>query len=235
MMFIKKDGMIWLQAISLEMGAPIDFSTQLQAGTGASHIKSYIKVLKEYTFEAKLGEHALNNNILHEPKGVCALITPWNWPMNQVCLKVIPAIAAGCTMVLKPSEIAPLSSMILAEMIDEIKLPKGIFNLVNGDGAVAGNTLTSHPDVNMISFTGSTRAGALISENAAKDFKRVSLELGGKGAKLYLKMLMLKLLKEERLDVLEIQDNLVMLQQECWLKNQSMQMQWKELRILLTL
>jgi len=117
------------EAISLEMGSPIDFSTQLQAGTGASHIKSYIKVLKEYTFEAKLGEHALNNNILHEPKGVCALITPWNWPMNQVCLKVIPAIAAGCTMVLKPSEIAPLSSIILAEMIDEIKLPKGVFNL----------------------------------------------------------------------------------------------------------
>ena len=188
------------EAISLEMGAPIDFSTQLQAGTGASHIKSYIKVLKEYTFEAKLGEHALNNNILHEPKGVCALITPWNWPMNQVCLKVIPAIAAGCTMVLKPSEIAPLSSIILAEMIDEIKLPKGVFNLINGDGAVAGNALTSHPDVNMVSFTGSTRAGALISENAAKDFKRVSLELGGKGANIsYLKMLTLKQLKEERL------------------------------------
>ena len=175
------------EAISLEMGAPIDFSTQLQAGTGASHIKSYIKVLKEYTFEAKLGEHALNNNILHEPKGVCALITPWNWPMNQVCLKVIPAIAAGCTMVLKPSEIAPLSSMILAEMIDEIKLPKGVFNLVNGDGAVTGNALTSHPDVNMVSFTGSTRAGALISQNAASDFKRVSLELGGKGANIIFK------------------------------------------------
>ncbi len=175
------------KAISLEMGAPIDFSTQLQAGTGASHIKSYIKVLKEYTFEAKLGEHALNNNIIHEPKGVCALITPWNWPMNQTCLKVIPAIATGCTMVLKPSEIAPLSSMILAEMIDEIKLPKGVFNLVNGDGAITGNALTSHPDVNMISFTGSTRAGALISENAAKDFKRVSLELGGKGANIIFK------------------------------------------------
>ncbi len=173
--------------IKLEMGAPIDFSNQLQAGTGASHIKSYIKVLKEYTFEAKLGEHALNNNILHEPKGVCALITPWNWPMNQTCLKVIPAIAAGCTMILKPSEIAPLSSMILAEMIDEIKLPKGVFNLVNGDGAVTGNALTSHPDVNMISFTGSTRAGALISQNAAKDFKRVSLELGGKGANIIFK------------------------------------------------
>ena len=175
------------KAISLEMGAPIDFSTQLQAGTGASHIKSYIRVLKEYTFEKILGDHAPNNNILHEPKGVCALITPWNWPMNQTCLKVIPAIAAGCTMVLKPSEIAPLSSMILAEMIDEIKLPKGVFNLVNGDGAVTGNALTSHPDVNMISFTGSTRAGALISQNAANDFKRVSLELGGKGANIIFK------------------------------------------------
>ena len=175
------------KAISLEMGAPIDFSTQLQAGTGASHIKTYIKVLKEYTFEKILGEHAPNNNILHEPKGVCALITPWNWPMNQTCLKVIPAIAAGCTMVLKPSEIAPLSSMILAEMIDDIKLPKGVFNLINGDGATTGDALTSHQDINMISFTGSTRAGALISQNAAKDFKRVSLELGGKGANIIFK------------------------------------------------
>ena len=175
------------EAISLEMGAPIDFSTQLQAGTGASHIKSYIKVLKDYKFEKILGDHAPNNKILYEPKGVCALITPWNWPMNQVCLKVIPALATGCTMVLKPSEIAPLSSMLLAEMIDEVKFPAGVFNLVNGDGAVAGNALTSHPDVNMISFTGSTRAGALISKNAANDFKRVSLELGGKGANIIFK------------------------------------------------
>ena len=175
------------KAISLEMGAPIEFSTQLQAGTGASHIKSYIKVLKDYKFEKILGDHAPNNKILYEPKGVCALITPWNWPMNQVCLKVIPALAAGCTMVLKPSEIAPLSSMLLAEMIDEVKFPPGVFNLVNGDGAVTGNALTSHPDVNMISFTGSTRAGALISQNAAKDFKRISLELGGKGANIIFK------------------------------------------------
>jgi aldehyde dehydrogenase (NAD+) len=175
------------KAISLEMGAPIDFSTQLQAGTGASHIKSYIKVLKEFTFEKILGDHAPNNNILHEPKGVCALITPWNWPMNQVCLKVIPALAAGCTMVLKPSELAPLSAIILAELIDEAKFPNGVFNLVNGDGSTTGDALTSHPDVNMISFTGSTRAGALISQNAAKDFKRVSLELGGKGANIVFK------------------------------------------------
>jgi aldehyde dehydrogenase (NAD+) len=107
--------------------------------------------------------------------------------MNQVCLKVIPALAAGCTMILKPSELAPLSAMILAEMIDEVKFPAGVFNLVNGDGATTGDALTSHPDVNMISFTGSTRAGALISENAAKDFKRISLELGGKGANIIFK------------------------------------------------
>jgi len=175
------------EAITLEMGAPKDFSSQLQAGSGASHIKSFIKYLKEFNFEKVLGEHAKDQKIIYEPKGVCALITPWNWPMNQVCLKVIPALAAGCTMVLKPSELAPLSSMILAEMIDEAKFPAGVFNLVNGDGTTTGDALTSHPDVNMISFTGSTRAGALISQNAAKDFKRISLELGGKGANIIFK------------------------------------------------
>ncbi len=175
------------EAITLEMGAPKDFSSKLQTGTGASHIKSFIRYLKEFEFEKPLGEHAPNQRIIYEPKGVCALITPWNWPMNQVCLKVIPALASGCTMILKPSELAPLSSMILAEIIDEAKFPAGVFNLINGDGAVTGNALTSHPDVNMISFTGSTRAGALISQNAAKDFKRVSLELGGKGANIIFK------------------------------------------------
>jgi aldehyde dehydrogenase (NAD+) len=174
-------------AITLEMGAPKDFSSQLQTGTGASHIKSFTKYLKEFNFEKVLGDHAKNQKILYEPKGVCALITPWNWPMNQVCLKVIPALAAGCTMILKPSELAPLSAMILAEMIDEVKFPAGVFNLVNGDGATTGDALTCHPDVNMISFTGSTRAGALISQNAAKDFKRISLELGGKGANIIFK------------------------------------------------
>ena len=174
-------------AITLEMGAPKDFSSKLQTGTGASHIKSFIRYLKNFEFEKPLGDHAPNQRIIYEPKGVCALITPWNWPMNQVCLKVIPAIAAGCTMILKPSELAPLSSMILAEMIDEAKFPPGVFNLVNGDGATTGDALTSHPDVNMISFTGSTRAGALISKNAAQDFKRVSLELGGKGANIIFK------------------------------------------------
>jgi len=174
-------------AITTEMGAPKDFATKLQAGTGAAHLKSFIRYLKNFEFEKPLGEHAPNQRLIYEPKGVCALITPWNWPMNQVCLKVMPALAAGCTMVLKPSELAPLSSMILAELIDETKFPVGVFNLVNGDGATTGEALTSHPDINMISFTGSTRAGALISQNAAKDFKRVSLELGGKGANIIFK------------------------------------------------
>ena len=175
------------EAIMLEMGAPKDFASKLQTGTGASHTKSFIRYLKDFEFERSLGDHVEDQRIIYEPKGVCALITPWNWPMNQVCLKVIPALAAGCTMILKPSELAPLSSMILAELIDEAKFPKGVFNLVNGDGAITGEALTSHPDVNMISFTGSTRAGALISKNAAKDFKRVSLELGGKGANIVFK------------------------------------------------
>ena len=174
-------------AITTEMGAPKDFATKLQAGTGAAHLKSFIRYLKNFEFEKPLGEHAPNQRLIYEPKGVCALITPWNWPMNQVCLKVMPAIASGCTMVLKPSELAPLSSMILAELIDETNFPSGVFNLVNGDGATTGDALTSHPDINMISFTGSTRAGALISQNAAKDFKRVSLELGGKGANIIFK------------------------------------------------
>ena len=175
------------EAITTEMGAPKDFSTKLQAGTGAAHIKTFIKYLKEFDFEKPLGEHAKNQRLIYEPKGVCALITPWNWPMNQTCLKVMPALASGCTMILKPSEVAPLSAMILTELIDEAGFPPGVFNLVNGDGATTGDALTSHPDINMISFTGSTRAGALISQNAAKDFKRVSLELGGKGANIIFK------------------------------------------------
>ena len=168
--------------ITLEMGAPMKFSTEMQAATGASHIKSFKNILKDFVFEKDLGEEKNNQKLLYEPKGVCALITPWNWPINQVNLKVIPALASACTIVLKPSEIAPLSSMLLAEMIDEVKFPPGVFNLINGDGATTGEALTSHPDVDMISFTGSTRAGVLISQNAAKDFKRISLELGGKGA-----------------------------------------------------
>jgi aldehyde dehydrogenase (NAD+) len=168
------------EAISMEMGAPIDFSKASQATSGTSAIKEFTKQLKKFEFEEPL--EGSDDQLLYEPKGVCALITPWNWPISQVALKVVPAIAAGCTMVLKPSELAPLDSMIFAEMLDEAGCPAGVFNLVNGDGAGVGSQLTSHPDIDMISFTGSTRAGSLISHNAADDFKRVALELGGKGA-----------------------------------------------------
>ncbi len=148
-------------AIIQEMGAPKDFASKLQTGTGASHTKSFIRYLKEFEFEKPLGEHAKNQRLIYEPKGVCALITPWNWPINQVTLKVIPALASGCTMILKPSELAPLSAMIIAELIDEAKFPKGVFNLVNGDGATTGDALTSHPDVNMISFMQKLLRGVL--------------------------------------------------------------------------
>ena len=168
------------EAISMEMGAPIDFSKASQATSGTSAIEEFTRQLKKFEFEEPL--EGSDDQLLYEPKGVCALITPWNWPISQVALKVVPAIAAGCTMVLKPSELAPLDSMIFAEMLDEAGCPAGVFNLVNGDGVGVGSQLTSHPDIDMISFTGSTRAGSLISHNAADDFKRVALELGGKGA-----------------------------------------------------
>ena len=170
------------QAISTEMGAPIDLARTAQAGSGYAHIKAYIRVLKNYEFERELGPHAPESRIFSEPAGVCALITPWNWPMNQVALKVMPALAAGCTMVLKPSEIAPLSSIVFAEIMHAAGVPAGVFNMVNGDGAGVGSQLTAHPDIDMVSFTGSTRAGKLIAENAAATFKRVHQELGGKGA-----------------------------------------------------
>ena len=170
------------QAISFEMGAPIALARTAQVGAGAGHLKNTIRTAKGFAFERPLGDHAPCDMILYEPVGVCALITPWNWPMNQVMLKVAPALAAGCTMVLKPAEQAPLSAMLLAEMIDAAGFPLGVFNLVNGDGAGVGAHLTAHPDVNMVSFTGSTRAGVAISKAAADTVKRVSLELGGKGA-----------------------------------------------------
>jgi aldehyde dehydrogenase (NAD+) len=170
------------EAISLEMGAPISLARTAQCGAGSEHIKNCIRTLKSFEFDRPLGPHAPDTRILYEPIGVCGLITPWNWPMNQVTLKVVPALAAGCTMLLKPSEIAPLSSMLLAEMIDEAGFPAGVFNLVNGDGAGVGCRLSGHPEVDMISFTGSTCAGIAISKNAADTVKRVSLELGGKGA-----------------------------------------------------
>ena len=170
--------------ISLEMGAPIDMALEKQVGAGAWHIKNFITAFKDFQFLRPLGPHAPNDRILMDPIGVVGLITPWNWPMNQVTLKVVPALLAGCTAVLKPSEIAPLSSMLFAEYIDEAGFPKGVFNLVNGDGAGVGTRLSGHPDVEMISFTGSSRAGIAISKVAAESLKRVVLELGGKGANL---------------------------------------------------
>ncbi|MEM1421394.1 MAG: aldehyde dehydrogenase family protein [Pseudomonadota bacterium] len=170
------------QAISLEMGSPIDMAKTQQAPSGTWHIENFLRAAESFEFERPLGAHAPNDRILYEPMGVCGLITPWNWPMNQVTLKVIPALLTGCTMVLKPSEIAPLSSMLFAEIMHEAGAPAGVFNLVNGDGVGVGTQLSGHPDVDMISFTGSTRAGIAISKNAADTLKRVHLELGGKGA-----------------------------------------------------
>lgn len=170
------------QAISVEMGAPIALARTAQVGAGAGHLKNTIRAAKAFAFDRPLGEHAPSDMILYEPVGVCARITPWNWPMNQVMLKVAPALAAGCTVVLKPSELSPLSAILLAEMIDEAGFPPGVFNLVNGDGAGVDAHLTAHEDVDMVSFTGSTRAGVAISKAAADTVKRVSLELGGKGA-----------------------------------------------------
>ena len=168
------------EAISLEMGAPMDWSTDVQTASGRDHLEDFILRLKNFNFEEHFDEKS-NNHICYEPIGVCGLITPWNWPINQIALKVAPAFATGCTMILKPSEIAPISGMLFAEMIDEAGFPKGVFNLVNGDGAGVGTDISSHPDIDMVSFTGSTRAGKLISKNAAETIKRVCLELGGKG------------------------------------------------------
>ncbi len=170
------------EAMSLEMGAPIDLSRTSQVGAGIWHISNFITAFKDFKFDRMLGDHAPNDRILMEPIGVCAMITPWNWPMNQVTLKCIPAMAVGCTMVLKPSEIAPLSSIVFSEIMDAVGLPDGVYNMVNGDGVGVGTQLSVHPDVDMVSFTGSTRAGSLITKAAADTVKRVALELGGKGA-----------------------------------------------------
>ena len=168
------------EAISLEMGAPMDWSSEVQTASGQAHLEDFILRLKEFEFEEHFDKKS-NNHIYYEPIGVCGLITPWNWPINQIALKVVPALATGCTMILKPSEIAPISGMLFAEMIDEVGFPKGVFNLINGDGVGVGTSISSHPDIDMVSFTGSTRAGRLISKNAAETIKRVCLELGGKG------------------------------------------------------
>jgi len=168
------------KAISLEMGAPITLARESQAAAGLSHTKAFIAAFENFEFEELLSPKYPNQTIVREPIGVCGLITPWNWPMNQIALKVIPALAVGCTVVLKPSEIAPMSAMLFAEFVDEAGFPQGVFNLVNGEGAVVGEALSQHPDVDMMSFTGSTRAGTAVSRAAAATVKRVSLELGGK-------------------------------------------------------
>ena len=168
--------------ISQEMGAPTKLAMHAQAPTALGHINNAIGILRHFEFEKAMGA----NLLVKEPIGVCALITPWNWPINQIACKVIPALATGCTMVLKPSEIAPLDAWLFAQILDEAGVPKGVFNLINGDGATAGNAMTCHPDVDMVSFTGSTRAGVTIARNAADTVKRVAQELGGKSANILL-------------------------------------------------
>ncbi len=168
--------------ISREMGAPISMSQAAQSGAGSSHIQAFINALTTFDFDRDLRPNTPKDRILYEPIGVCGLITPWNWPMNQIALKVVPALASGCTMVLKPSELSPLSGLLFADILHEAGVPAGVFNLVNGNGPGVGTQLSGHPDVAMISFTGSSRAGIAISKNAADTLKRVSLELGGKGA-----------------------------------------------------
>ncbi len=172
------------QAMSLEMGAPIDMSRASQVGAGTWHLQNFIAAAKSFEFDRPLNDRSPQDRIIYEAVGVCALITPWNWPMNQVTLKVGAAAIAGCTMVLKPSEESPLNAMLFAEMMHEAGFPPGVFNLVNGDGVGVGSQLSAHPDVDMVSFTGSSRAGKLISKAAADTLKRVHLELGGKGANL---------------------------------------------------
>jgi aldehyde dehydrogenase (NAD+) len=170
------------QAMRIEMGSPITFSRKFQVPRGWLHLNQMIDVLKRFKFEETMG----STLIRHEPVGVCGLITPWNWPINQIVVKVAPALAAGCTMVLKPSEYSPLSSLLFAEVLDEAGVPAGVFNLVNGDGPGVGAALSAHPDIDMLSFTGSTRAGVLVAKSAADTVKRVAQELGGKSANILL-------------------------------------------------
>ena len=170
------------EAIMDEMGAPWGLAKHAQAASGTQHIAAAIEALKSYEFEERIGSAM----VIKEPIGVCGLITPWNWPMNQIAVKVAPAIAAGCTMVLKPSEIAPFDAILFAEILDEAGVPAGVFNLINGDGPGVGTALSQHPDIAMVSFTGSTRAGVLVAQNAAPSVKRVAQELGGKSANIIL-------------------------------------------------
>ncbi|MBN9486434.1 MAG: aldehyde dehydrogenase family protein [Alphaproteobacteria bacterium] len=170
------------EAISLEMGAPLWLAKAAQAATGLGHLNETVKILKDYKFEDMHGSTA----IVKEPVGVCGFITPWNWPINQIACKVAPALAAGCTVILKPSEVAPMNAMLFADVLHEAGVPPGVFNLVNGDGPTVGEAMSSHPGIDMMSFTGSTRAGIAVAKAAADTVKRVAQELGGKSANIVL-------------------------------------------------
>jgi aldehyde dehydrogenase (NAD+) len=170
------------RTMTLEMGAPITFATERQATVALFHFEEAARVLAQYRFEERMG----NGIVRREPIGVCGLITPWNWPLNQVASKVAPALATGCTVVLKPSEIAPLSAMLFAEIVDAAGIPPGVFNLVNGDGPTVGEAIAAHPGIDMVSFTGSTTAGIRVAKLAADTVKRVAQELGGKSANIIL-------------------------------------------------
>jgi aldehyde dehydrogenase (NAD+) len=169
-------------AITAEMGAPAAFSQRAQTGSGLGHLRAAIAALQNLELEQAIG----SSTIIREPVGVCGLITPWNWPINQIACKVAPALAAGCTVVLKPSEIAPVNATLFAEVLDAAGVPAGVFNLVHGDGPGVGAALSSHEDIDMMSFTGSTRAGVLVAKAAAETVKRVAQELGGKSANIIL-------------------------------------------------
>src|SRR5271165_3509268 len=170
-------------AVSQEMGAPLAFAREAQVWAGRVHLEATIEALQAYEFSRLRG----TSLIVKEPIGVAALITPWNWPLNQIVCKVAPALAAGCTVVLKPSEIAPISGIIFAEIVDAAGAPKGVFNLVNGTGPDVGQAMAGHPDVDMVSFTGSTRAGIMVAKTAADTVKRVAQELGGKSPNIILR------------------------------------------------
>lgn len=169
-------------AISREMGAPLQFAREIQAGRGTAHLERMIEVLKTYPFETVEG----TTLIAREPIGVCGLITPWNWPVNQIACKVVPAIAAGCTMILKPSEEAPIDAVIWSEIMHAAGTPRGVYNMIQGTGAEVGEAMSSHPGIDMMSFTGSTRAGIRVAQAAATTVKRVAQELGGKSANILL-------------------------------------------------
>ncbi|WP_428374289.1 aldehyde dehydrogenase family protein [Lichenicoccus sp.] len=170
-------------AVSREMGAPLKFAHDVQVGIGRAHLKKMAEVLEDYAFGVSKG----SGYVVKEPIGVVGMITPWNWPLNQILCKVAPALAAGCTMVLKPSEIAPLNAVVLAEILDEAGVPRGVFNLVNGEGATVGAAMAGHPGIDMVSFTGSTRAGIQVAKAAADTVKRVCQELGGKSPNILLR------------------------------------------------